>query len=338
MNQKKKRVLIVGAGGFAGSWLVEEALRRDLEVWAGIRKSTSVKWLPSDAIQYLYLDFEDPASLVRSLADALPDGEKWDYIVYNLGATKCLRFADFNRINYEYLRYFTDALREAGKIPDRLLYISSLSVMGPGDEKGYTPFSERMIPHPDTRYGTSKLKAETWLATAGIPYIIFRPTGIYGPRDHDYFLMMKSIARGFDFSVGFRRQMLTFIYAGDLARAVFDALGKAPAGETYCLAYPHAYSQKDFRKIVARKLGRKFTLPVTMPLWAVKAVSAVAEKWGVARLKPSTLNRDKYHIMKQRNWNVDSSKATRDFGFAPRIDLQEGVSLAIDWYRTQNWL
>lgn len=338
MNQIKKKVLIVGAGGFAGSWLVEEALRRGLEVWAGVRRSTSKKWLPEKGINYIYLDFENPESLAQTLMDALPSEERWDYIVYNLGATKCLRFADFNRINYEYLRAFTDALHQTGRLPDKMLYMSSLSVMGPGDEKSYKPFSETSIPRPNTRYGTSKLKAETWLATAGIPYVIFRPTGIYGPRDRDYFLMMESISKGFDFSVGFRRQMLTFLYASDLAEAVFDALKKAPAGETYCLAEDHAYSQKEFRSIVARKLQKRFVVPVRLPLWAVKAVSAVAEKWGVARLKPSTLNRDKYRIMKQRNWNVDISKARRDFGFNPHVSLEEGVDRSVEWYRREGWL
>lgn len=334
----KKRVLIVGAGGFAGSWIVDEALRRGLEVWAGIRRTTSKKWLGQEGINFLYLDFENPSTMPDVLSTALPPGEKWDWIVYNLGATKCLRFSDFSRINYEYLRSFTAALHASGMVPEKMLYMSSLSVMGPGDEKGYAPFDERGIPRPDTRYGTSKLKAETWLATAGIPCVIFRPTGIYGPRDHDYFLMIESIAKGFDFSVGYRKQMLTFLYAGDLARAVFDALMKAPAGETYCLAENRAYTQKEFRKIVCRGLGKRFALPVVMPLWAVKAVSAVAEKIGVMRLKPSTLNRDKYHIMRQRNWNVDTSKARRDFGFEPQTSLEEGIGEAIDWYRAEGWL
>ena len=335
---RKPRVLIVGAGGFAGSWLVEEALARGFEVWAGIRQSTSRKWLSQPEINFLFLDFENPRGLADTLSTALPPGESWDYIVYNLGATKCLRFADFSRINYEYLRDFTTAVKAAGMIPRKMLYMSSLSVMGPGDEKGYRPFDEKAIPIPNTRYGASKLKAEMWLATCGIPTVIFRPTGLYGPRDHDYFLMIESIDKGFDFSVGFRRQMLTFLYAGDLARAVFDALDKAPAGETYCLAENRAYSQKEFRRITARLLGKRFVMPVRMPLWAVKAVCFLAEKWGVARLKPSTLNRDKYRIMKQRNWNVDISNAARDFGFSPSVSLEEGLRRSIDWYRGQEWL
>lgn len=276
--------------------------------------------------------------MARALSESLPEGEKWDWIVYNLGATKCLSFSDFSKINYEYLRNFTDALTASGKVPGKLLYMSSLSAVGPGDEKDYTPFTEKMIPHPNTRYGASKLKAEMQLAMSGIPYIVFRATGIYGPRDKDYFLMFEAIKKGLDFSVGYKKQLLSFIYVEDLARAVYDALEKAPTGEVYNIAEPRTYTQKEFREIASEAVGRKHVLAVSMPLWGVRVVSFVAEKWGVARMKPSTLNRDKFNIMKQRNWAVDVSKARKMFGFDPKVDLREGVERSVTWYKQEGWL
>ena len=335
-----KRVLVVGAGGFAGGFICEECLRRGWNVWAGVRHSTSRAYLRDERLNFVELDFENPESLASSLKDVWKDSEdgRWDYIIYNLGATKCLNFADFNRINYQYLQYFTKALHEAELVPERLLYISSLSAMGKGDEKDYLPYNEKMIPMPDTRYGASKLKAEMWLATAGIPYIIFRATGIYGPRDKDYFLMFKSIRKGWDFSVGYRRQMLSFLYVEDLAKACCDALEKGKTGETYIVGEPRGYSQKDFREMVGEVLGKKLVIPIRLPLWIVKAVSGVAEKIGVAKGKPSTLNSDKYKIMAQRNWNIDVAKAENDFGFKAAVDLREGIDRCVAWYIQEGWL
>ena len=334
----KKRVLVVGAGGFAGGFFVEEGLRRGYEVWAGVRTTTSRKYLSDPAIHFLELDFDNPDSLAPALKGALPEGERWDWIIYNLGATKCLSFSDFSKINYDYLRHFTDALEKAGMKADRLLYMSSLSAMGPGDERGYTPFTEDMPPHPNTRYGASKLKAEMHLAMCGHPHIIFRATGIYGPRDKDYFLMFESIAKGFDFSVGYQRQLLSFIYVEDLARAAYDALERGAIGETYNIAEGRTYTQKEFREIASRIIGRKHVLGVAVPIWGVKIVSAVAEKWGLIRMKPSTLNRDKFNILKQRNWAVDIQKARKGFGFDPQVGLEEGVRRSIGWYRKEGWL
>lgn len=337
LPELKKKALVVGAGGFVGGFLVEAGLKRGYEMWAGVRSTTSLKYLQGKEIRFVEFDFENPESLARTMAEAMPEG-KWDYIVYNLGATKVMRYADFSRINYDYLRYFCEALRQTDKIPEKFLYMSSLSAMGKGDEKEYTPFRETDIPHPDTRYGASKLKAEVYLQGSEMPYIIFRPTGIYGPRDHDYFLMFESIKKGFDFSVGYRRQMLTFIYVEDLAAAVYKALERAPIKQIYNISESRSYSQKEFRKLSMKAMGKKVVIPMRMPLWIVKWVSAIAEKWGIARMKPSTLNRDKFRIMKQRNWQVDVSKAEKDFSFVAPTTLAEGISEAIAWYRKEGWL
>lgn len=331
-------MLVVGAGGFVGGFLCAEGLSRGYKVWAGLRHSTSRKYLGDERLKFVELDFENPDTLTDAINGALPEGERWDYIIYNLGATKCLNFLDFNRINYRYLQDFTDALEKTGKIPDKLLFISSLSVMGPSGEKDYEPFHEKIIPMPNTKYGASKLKAEMWLATGKIPFVIFRATGLYGPRDRDYFLMFDSIRKGFDFSVGFRKQQLSFLYVEDLARAVYDALAKAPAGETYIVGEERGYTQDEFRKIVASELGKRFVVPVRLPLGIVKVVSAICEKIGVAKGKPSTLNSDKFNIMAQRNWLIDVGKARRDFGFETKIDLREGVKRSVEWYIKEGWL
>ena len=333
-----KKVLVVGAGGFAGGFIVEEGLRRGYDVYAGVRESTSRKYLTDKSIKFITFDFENPDSLKDTLTQNLQPEEKWDWIVYNLGATKAVSFSEFSKINYEYLRNFLEALKAADKVPEKFLLMSSLSVHGPAHEKDGKKFTETDIPAPNTRYGASKLKAEMLLQMDNIPYIIFRPTGIYGPRDKDYFLMFKSIHKGFDFSAGYKRQILTFIYVEDLSRAVFDALEKAPVNQTYIISEEAAYSQKEFRKMAAEALGKKGVISLPMPLWIVKGVSAVAEKWGVARMKPSTLNRDKYNIMKQRNWDADVSKAKKDFGFNPQVSLRQGVNKAVEWYRKEKWL
>lgn len=332
-----RRLLVVGAGGFVGGYFVEEGLRRGFEVWAGVRASTRLDRFTDPRIKFVKFDFDEPASLVATLREALPEG-RWDYVIYNLGATKVLKYADFNRINYEYLRAFTGALHESGKVPERLLYMSSLSVVGPQGEKDYAPLTEDMIPRPNTRYGASKLKAELWLATAGIPYVIFRATGVYGPWDKDYLLEFESMRKGFDFGVGFRRQMLTFIFAPDLARAAYDALAHARDGEVYHISEERAYSQKEFRGITARALGGKRVFPVRVPIWMVAMVCAVAEKIGALRGRPSTLNSDKLRILRQRNWCCSTRKAADDFGFASSTPLADGVKATVDWYRKEGWM
>ncbi|MDE7475389.1 MAG: NAD(P)-dependent oxidoreductase [Duncaniella sp.] len=326
------KVLIVGAGGFIGGFIARESLSRGYETWCAVRESTSRRYLTDPALNFITLDYDDTDKLRAAL-----EGKKWDYIVYNLGATKCVNFSDFNHINFTYLRNFCEALIANDQVPERFLYISSLSAIGPGDEKTYAPLNGSMIPNPNTRYGVSKIKAETFLQTlpATFPWIILRPTGVYGPHEQDYLMMIKSIDSHFDFGVGFRRQMLTFIYVEDLARAIFDALEKAPVHHKYIISEPRAYSQAEFRRIVAKELGRSLVIPVRLPLWALKIACVVSEKYGAAKLQAVTLNTDKYKIMAQRNWNCDVTDAERDFGFRPQINLEEGIRRTVRAYRNE---
>ena len=329
-----KRVLVVGAGGFIGGFIAQEALNRGYETWVAVRETTSRRWLGDERLNFVVLDYDDEQSMAQSLSEALPEGQRWDYIVYNLGATKCVNFADFNRINYLYLRSFTETLRKTDKMPQRLLFMSSLSALGPGDEKNYEPLTNRTIPNPNTRYGVSKIKAETYLETCSdVPWTIFRPTGVYGPHEKDYLMMIKSIDSHWDFGVGFRRQMLTFIYVEDLVNAIFDAIDKPETlKKKYIISEPKAYTQKQFRNIVSKELGGKWVIPMKLPMWIVYAASVVAERIGTLKGKPSTLNRDKFRIMRQRNWNCDVTDAIRDFGFNPQYPLERGVHETVKAY------
>lgn len=328
-----EKLLIIGAGGFIGGFIASEGLRRGFDVTAGVRASTSRRYLTDPALKFVELDYSDSEALRREFESALPQGEKWDYVIYNLGATKCANFSDFDTINYRYLVNVVTALKEAGRTPGRFLLMSSLSAMGPGDEKNYTPIRNTDIPHPNTRYGLSKMKAEAFLQhQSGLNYIIFRATGVYGPHEKDYLMMIKSIDGHIDVGMGYRRQMLTFIYVSDLVGAMFDAFAAGVSRKIYIIAEPKAYTQKEFRSMVSRELGGRWVLPLKLPMWMVYGVSVMLEKLAALRGKASTLNRDKFKIMRQRNWDADVTDAVRDFGFHADYPLERGVHETVKAY------
>jgi nucleoside-diphosphate-sugar epimerase len=328
-----KSLLVVGAGGFIGGFIAQRGLESGYDTYVAVRQSTSRRYLTDPRLKFVVLDYDNPDAVERSLRESLPESGRWDYIIWNLGATKCADFADFNRINYLYVKDFIDVIRRMKILPHRFLYMSSLSALGPADEKNYTPLSSRTIPMPNTRYGVSKIKTETMLeASSDLDWIIFRPTGVYGPHEKDYLMMIQCIDAHWDFGVGYRRQMLTFIYVDDLVDAMFKAFDADVNKKKYIISEDRSYTQKEFRDIVARALNRRFVIPVKLPMWIVYVASVIAEKIAVAQAKASTLNRDKFKIMKQRNWNCDISDAKRDFGFAPQYPLERGISETVAAY------
>ena len=179
-------VLITGASGFIGSFIVEEALKRRFGVWAGIRSTSSKKYLKNRKIHFLELDFAHPNELRAQLSGHKGTYNKFDYIIHCAGVTKCSDKKTFDYVNYLQTKYFIDTLKALNMVPKQFIYISTLSVFGPVREKDYTPIEADDTPAPNTAYGFSKLKAELYIQSIpGFPYVIYRPTGVYGPRETD---------------------------------------------------------------------------------------------------------------------------------------------------------
>ena len=286
-NEKLLRILITGASGFIGSFLVEEALRRGFDTWAGIRASSSRAYLQDPRIRFAELDFAHPDALRRQLARY----GRFDYIVHCAGVTKCIDPADFDRVNHVQTCDFVDALRELDLVPRQFIFISTLSVFGPVHERTYQPIVETDTPCPNTAYGRSKLKTEQYLQSlGGFPYVIFRPTGVYGPRERDYYVMAQSIARHVDVAAGFRRQDLTFVYVADVVQAVFRAIDRGVTGRAYFLSDGRVYDSRTFSDLIIRELGRPWVIRLKFRLFALKTVSLCAEWWAKRRGKTSTLN------------------------------------------------
>ena len=91
-----KSVLITGASGFIGSFIVEEALRRGFEVWAAMRRSSSKQFLTDPRIKFIELNLSSEETLREQLK-----GHDFDYVVHAAGVTKCIDKRDFFRINTE---------------------------------------------------------------------------------------------------------------------------------------------------------------------------------------------------------------------------------------------
>ncbi len=331
------KILVTGASGFIGSFIVEEALRRGWNTWAAVRGSSSKQFLQDERINFIELNLSSEQQLTEQLR-----GHDFDYVVHAAGVTKCLDKRDFFRINTEGTKNLVRALL-ALKMPlRRFVYLSSLSVFGAiREQQPYEEIRETDTPQPNTAYGQSKLEAEQWLdsaETATLPYVILRPTGVYGPRERDYFLMAKSIKQHSDFAVGYRRQDITFVYVADVVQAVFLACDHGQTGRKYFLSDGKVYQSATFSNLIRQELGNPWWLRITAPIWVLRVVTFFGDKIGHLTGKISALNNDKYHILRQRNWRCDIKPAVDELGYKPEYPLERGVPITIKWYKDNKWL
>ena len=330
------KILITGASGFIGSFIVEEALKQGFETWAAVRKSSSRAFLTDERIHFIELNLSSKEQLVEQLK-----GQQFDYVVHAAGVTKCLNKADFRRINTEGTKNLVDALLDLQMPLKRFVFLSSLSVFGAIKEQlPYDEIREDDTPKPNTEYGRSKLEAERYIDSIGsrLPYIILRPTGVYGPREKDYFMMAKSIKQHIDFAVGYQRQDITFVYVTDVVQAVFLALEKGETGRKYFLSDGQVYQSTTFSDLIHEELGRPWWLRITAPVWVLRVVTFFGEYIGHMTGKVTALNNDKYNILRQRNWRCDIEPTRHELGFEPKVQLKEGVKTTIQWYKDHKWL
>ena len=338
------KILITGASGFIGSFIVEEALRQGLETWAAVRKSSSKAFLQDERIHFIELNLSSEEALKEQL-----QGHAFDYVVHAAGVTKCLHKEDFRRINTEGTMNLVRAIMELKMPLKRFVYISSLSIMGAiREQQPYTEIQENDTAQPNTAYGKSKLEAEEWLSRLNkelgarneelLPYVILRPTGVYGPRERDYFMMFKSIKAHTDFAVGYQQQDITFVYVTDVVQAVFLALEKGKTGRRYFLSDGAVYQSSTFSNLIRKELDNPWWIRITAPIWLLRIITFCGEYFGRMTGKVTALNNDKYNIMRQRNWRCDITPAKEELGYEPKVQLEEGVKRSVKWYQENGWL
>ena len=130
INFAGMKILITGATGFIGSFIVEEALNRGMEVWAAVRGTSSRQYVSDERINFIELNLDSEEQLRTALAP-----HKFDYVVHAAGVTKCLNRNDFFRVNTEGTKHLVNALLALQMPMKKFVYLSSLSVFGPAREQ-----------------------------------------------------------------------------------------------------------------------------------------------------------------------------------------------------------
>jgi nucleoside-diphosphate-sugar epimerase len=330
-----KKILITGASGFIGGFLVEEALRQGLNVYVSVRETSDLSYLTDKRIVFINLKLEDKRSIKLRLLEI----GGMDYIIYNAGVTKNCDKKYFNKVNYQFTKNLIEVLYELNIIPKKFVQISSLASYGPGNEKTLIPIKESDTPKPVSLYGISKLKAEQYIKSLkDFPYLIFRPTGVYGPREKDYYAMYKSINNGFEIYIGNKDQHITFIYVKDLVRLIIESLNSDIVQKSYFVTDLKNYTLCEFNKIVKNELGKK-TITIVFSKKLVKLIAYFNEKLSCFLFnRIPSLNTEKFKEISQKNWLCDSNELVKDFNFKPNYELEHGIHETIEWNKQKKQL
>ena len=233
------RVLIVGCG-YVGLPLGAELVRLGHEVHGLRRTARGAAELRAARISPLVADITKPDDLVK-----LP--REFDWVV-NCVATSGGTTEDYRRIYLDGARNLVDWLSSAP--PQKLVYTSSTSVYGQMDGSLVV---ETSATEPGSETGRILLQTERVLLESGIPAIILRLAGIYGP-ERGYWL--KQFLQGTAKIEGEGKRILNMVHRDDVIGAVIETLGKSRSREIYNLVDDEPVTQLECLRWLAATLGK----------------------------------------------------------------------------------
>jgi dihydroflavonol-4-reductase len=325
--ERAKVALVTGATGFIGSHLVETLVARGWRVRCLVRKSSVLRWIPTDDITLIDGDValggDDLDRAVRNVS-----------VVFHLaGLTSATIDSAYWTVNVEGTRNVVHAMQRTA--PRALLvFCSSLAAAGPSP--GERPLNETDEPSPVSAYGRSKLLAERVVTESGFDYLIVRPPAVYGPRDRDILAAFKLAARGLAFRMAPEGQRLSLVHASDLARGLVCA-AEAEGRGLYYMTDGMVHTWESVIGHVAGAVGKKpYVVSVTPGI--ADAISR-AERLRASLLgsKP-LLTPDRVTELMQDDWTCDDTRARLDIDYESAISLPEGLKSTAEWYRIHGWL
>lgn len=270
MNIRKpvgnRLAVVTGAGGFIGSHVVEQLLKRNYAVRALVHYNSADRW------GHLQNYVNQPHPRLKVIAGDVTDARCMEELVH--GGDAVIHLAALIGIPYSYQAaesYVTTNIRGTLNVLEacrrngtrRLVVTSTSEVYGTAR---FTPITEEhplqaQSPYSASKIGADKL-AESYFCSFGLPVVILRPFNTYGPRQSARAViptvLTQALAGAKEIRLGNLKPKRDLTFVEDTARAfVLAAETKGIEGEVIHFGQGEAISVGDLAKLCLEVVGSK---------------------------------------------------------------------------------
>ncbi len=310
MVDLKGPILVTGANGFVGTWLLKKLAASGIHAWAAVRRLgvTSI-----DGIQESIFDLEDPASIFSTLDKIRPT-----YIVHLAGMASPhisnLRPESVYNVNFLGTQRLLESCRVLG-IKPRVLLVGSATVYGKVQPEDL-PIRETLPPHPADAYSLSKAAAEMLapLYSEHFPVVVARPFNHTGAGQVTDFVLPAFAAQIARIEAGLQPPTLK---VGDLS-SERDFLDVRDVLTAYMTLLEHGQPGTVYNVCSGscKKVSRWLEILVEMARVPIEVVS------------------DPHRIFAQPNPRlVGDNSRIRSLGWSPQISPEEMILGLLDHWR-----
>jgi len=315
---RDRRVLVTGATGMVGFWLVQDllaagaqviALVREPDPQAGIYRSGNYR-----RVSLVPGNIEDFSPLERTLATHQPD------TVFHLAAQSLVSVARRSPLptleaNIRGTYNLLEACRVHSEKVKRIVIASSDKAYGPTAQLPCTEAMPLQGRHPyEVSKSCADLIAQAYHQTYGLPAAILRCGNVYGGGTLDWSRLVPYTIRCF-----LNRQ-----------RPVLRSDGQAVRDYIYVKDVSRCYRLLAERLPEPAVTGQAFNCSLGRPVTVLELVKTIQQLMNCPELEPDVQNTASGEIRAQY---LSVGKAHRLLNWQPQFTLEQGLAETIAWYR-----
>ena len=318
MKFEGKNVLVTGACGFIGSHLVEELLDQGANVKALVYYNSFNNWGWLDTLENSKKDSIEVISGDIRSNDGLKDAIKGSHVIFNLAALIAIPYSYVSPSSY--LKTNVEGTLNVLQLAlennvDKVLQISTSETYGTAQ---YVPIDEKHPMQAQSPYSASKIGSDA-IATSfyksfNLPVTIIRPFNVFGPRQSARAviptIISQIISGNEEISLGSPDPTRDFTYVKDTVNGMRRI----------------AENDKTLGEVINIGTGKEVSIKELAFLIKEISNSDVKFKFETEeRIRP--VNSEVNRLL------CDNSLLKEMVDWVPKIELKEGISETIDWFK-----